>query len=393
MNDLKFLVGKKLYLNQTLEPFDDSVCNFLDEFSKDLNKFKDLRNFPDLKALSFWCRKKNILKIKKNLNFEKNRLGVGFIFHITPSNIPTNFVYSLIFGLLSGNSNIVKVPTKKFSEINIICRILNKILKKKIFKKISNMISIVKYNKEDDYSRKISLKCNARLIWGGDKTIKDIRKYSLNPRAFDITFSDRYSICFLNSSEIINASNFEIDNLAKNFYNDTYLVDQNACSSPHIIFWQGKNISKAKEIFWKSILKEVENKFNLSESASVNKYAYFCKSILTLKNISHVKNYHNYIQTIDIKNINLNLDELRGKWGLFYQNDLKNINTLKKVINPKFQTLTYYGFKKEYFLDFIIKNKILGIDRIVPIGRALDIDLNWDGYNICNLLTRTLSLR
>ncbi len=131
MNDLKFLVGKKLYLNQTLEPFDDSVCNFLDEFSKDLNKFKDLRNFPDLKALSFWCRKKNILRMKKNLNFEKNRLGVGFIFHITPSNIPTNFVYSLIFGLLSGNSNIVKVPTKKFSEINIICRILNKILKKK----------------------------------------------------------------------------------------------------------------------------------------------------------------------------------------------------------------------------------------------------------------------
>ena len=34
------------------------------------------------------------------------------IFHITPSNIPTNFAYSFIFGLLTGNSNIVKVPTK-----------------------------------------------------------------------------------------------------------------------------------------------------------------------------------------------------------------------------------------------------------------------------------------
>ena len=134
---------------------------------------------------------------------KKNRLGVGFIFHITPSNIPTNFVYSLIFGLLSGNSNLVKVPTKKFSQINIVCKILNSILKKKIFKKISKMISIVRYNKEDEYSKEISLKCNARLIWGGDKTIKDIRKYSLNPRAFDITFSDRYSICFLNSLKLL----------------------------------------------------------------------------------------------------------------------------------------------------------------------------------------------
>ncbi len=393
MNDLKFLVGKKLFLKQTLEPFDNLVCNFLDEFSKNLNQLKDLKNFPDLKALSFWCRKKNIMRMKQSLNFEKNRLGVGFIFHITPSNIPTNFVYSLIFGLLSGNSNLVKVPTKKFSQINMVCKILNSILKKKIFKKISKMISIVRYNKEDEYSKEISLKCNARLIWGGDKTIKDIRKYSLNPRAFDITFSDRYSICFLNSTKIINASNFEIDNLARNFYNDTYLVDQNACSSPHIIFWQGKNISEAKEIFWKSVLKEVKKKFVLSESASVNKYTYFCKSILTLKNIIQVKNYQNYIQTIDIKNLNQNLEELRGKWGLFYQYNLNNINLLKKIINPKFQTLTYYGFKKDYFLNFIIKNKILGIDRIVPVGRALDIDLNWDGYNICNLLTRTLSLR
>lgn len=393
MNNLKFLIGKKLFLNQTLEPFDELVCDFLDQFSKELNKLKDLINFPDLKALSFWCRKKNILRMKQNLDFKKNRLGIGFVFHITPSNIPTNFVYSLIFGLLSGNSNLVKVPTKKFNQITIVCKILSSILKKKKYKKISKMISIVRYNKVDEYSREVSLKCNARLIWGGDKTIKDIRKYSLSPRAFDITFSDRYSICFLNSSKIIKASIIEIENLARNFYNDTYLVDQNACSSPHTIFWQGKNILEAKEIFWKSVLKEVKNRFVLSESASVNKYTYFCKSILTLKNILQVKNYQNYIQTIDLKNINQNLDALRGKWGLFYQYNLKNINLLKKIINPKFQTLTYYGFKKEYFLNFIVKNKILGIDRIVPVGGALNIDLDWDGYNICNVLTRTISLR
>ena len=71
MNDLKFLVGKKLFLKQTLEPFDNLVCNFLDEFSKNLNQLKDLKNFPDLKALSFWCRKKNIMRMKQSLNFEK----------------------------------------------------------------------------------------------------------------------------------------------------------------------------------------------------------------------------------------------------------------------------------------------------------------------------------
>ena len=36
-------------------------------------------------------------------------------------------------------------------------------------------------------------------------------------------------------------------NFVKKFYNDTYLVDQNACSSPHLIVWIGhenKNLKK-----------------------------------------------------------------------------------------------------------------------------------------------------
>ena len=45
-------------------------------------------------------------------------MGRGLIFHITPTNVPTNFFYSFIFSLLSGNSNIVKLPTKDFEEKN-----------------------------------------------------------------------------------------------------------------------------------------------------------------------------------------------------------------------------------------------------------------------------------
>ena len=74
----------------------------------------------------------NIKNLKKEFNHKNNRLGLGLIFHITPSNIPTNFAYSLIFGLITGNSNIVKVPSKDFEQLKIIyCSIIKKILKKK----------------------------------------------------------------------------------------------------------------------------------------------------------------------------------------------------------------------------------------------------------------------
>ena len=38
-------------------------------------------------------------------------------------------LFGLIFGLISGNSNIIKVPSKKFDQVDIICQVISKILK------------------------------------------------------------------------------------------------------------------------------------------------------------------------------------------------------------------------------------------------------------------------
>ena len=59
------------------------------------------------------------------------------------------------------------------------------------FKKLSKMISVVRYSDYEKFTKEISEKCNARIIWGGDKTIQEIRKYPLSVRSFDITFAAR----------------------------------------------------------------------------------------------------------------------------------------------------------------------------------------------------------
>ena len=107
---IKYLVGSSKLNTEPFKPFDEKVISFLDSFSKELGLFKNLIIYPDLKSLSFWCRKNNFLNMKKNYDTLDTKLGVGLVFHITPSNIPTNFAYSLIFGLLSGNANIINNP-------------------------------------------------------------------------------------------------------------------------------------------------------------------------------------------------------------------------------------------------------------------------------------------
>ena len=58
---IEYLVGKKSQLHNTLKPFSEEVVSFLDDLSRSINSKKNLNIFPDIKALAFFCRKKNIL--------------------------------------------------------------------------------------------------------------------------------------------------------------------------------------------------------------------------------------------------------------------------------------------------------------------------------------------
>ena len=288
INNIEYLVGSSDYDVKADIPFNNKVCNFLGDLSIQLNNSQLAKKYPDIKTLAFWCRKKNILKLKNKLQTNESRLGLGFIFHITPSNIPTNFAYSLFFGLLTGNSNIVKVPSRKFEQIEIICSVMQELIKKK-YKKIKRKITVVRYTDNDEYTKKVSLICNARLIWGGDNTISNVRKISLNQKALDLSFADRYSLSVINLNELQKRSEFEIKNLIEKFYNDTFVVDQNACSSPHLILWLGKKNMKMQTKFWTVLSNLVDKKYLSPDTGSVEKYNKLCTNILELNNLKKYK--------------------------------------------------------------------------------------------------------
>ena len=129
--------NKRFNINVS-EPFNNQSIDFLSDFSKELKKEKKIYKFPDLIYLVFWASYKKIGEAKKKLLSKNIRLGRGLIFHICPSNVPTNFIYSFFFGLLSGNSNIVKVPSKVFPEKNIILSTINKLFNKKKYLGLKN---------------------------------------------------------------------------------------------------------------------------------------------------------------------------------------------------------------------------------------------------------------
>ena len=125
--DYNILKNKKFEI-KVFKPFNSLVIDFLEDFSRELKMTKKINLYPELIYLIFWCKKKKLLY--KNFENDYLRLGRGLVFHVCPSNVATNFIYSFFFGLLSGNSNIVKIPSKNFKEKDIILSVVKSLFKK-----------------------------------------------------------------------------------------------------------------------------------------------------------------------------------------------------------------------------------------------------------------------
>lgn len=385
---IDIVLGDLDFKNGPYEIFDPKIIDFLNEISKEVLKNKECKQYPDLISFGFWCRVTNILSIFKNYENFENRIGRGTILHITPSNVPTNYAYSIVFGLLSGNNNIIRLPSKNFHQLLILNKILKKLSKKKKFMKYFKRFSLIKYKNSDLISSELSKIVEGRLIWGGDKTIKKFKSFSTKPRCIDLTFADRYSISILDAEKVSKLNKDKLRDLAQKFYNDTYTMDQYGCSSPNSLFWLGKN-NNAKEKFWLE-LENIAIKKKYLDFSVVNKKI----SNLMFHSISKNKNMKINLKNINVirlKDKNINFDTNKNiNFGTFYEFNLKNLNFLKGYVSEKLQTVTYFGLTFNQIKNFIIKNNVKGIDRVIPVGRAFDMTTEWDGVDIVSTLSRTI---
>ena len=396
MQDNKILykiIDNKNFKIKVFRPFNKLCIDFLEDFSKKLKNYKNLKSYPDLIYLMFWCRKEKIKKLENSLTDNQYRLGRGLIFHICPSNVPTNFIYSLFFGLLSGNSNIVKISSKNSKEKSIIISILKNIFDKPKYKVLKNSNILTEYKASNTRNTEIfSSVCDARVIWGGNKAINDIRKFWIPERSIDITFADRYSISMINLEILKNLNLNNLKILAKKFYYDSYLMNQAACNSPHFVFWVGKKNSKLQNAFWKELNDVVENNFIFDDIHIMDKYTNLMKNIIEHDKFNKINMYKNNLYVIDINQKVNTIENIRGKNGTFFQKNINNLSKIKHSISKKCQTLTYFGFEKKELEVFLLNNNLSGIDRAVPIGNALNINPIWDGFNVLNELSRIITI-
>jgi hypothetical protein len=392
-------------------PFADEVIGLLDALSQDLMADPEARTYPDVIAFAFFCRRRNLERLKAARGEEiAHRLGRGVTFHIAPANVPINFAFSLVCGLLAGNVCIVRAPSKPFAQTAIVCRVLGRVLASDAFARLGSDIAIVRYQRDDDVTAMFSALCDVRVIWGGDETIREIRKIPIPPRAFEITFADRHSFCMIRAAAYLEVA--DPARTAQDFYNDTYLYDQNACSSPRLIVWVGtpETIHAAKQRFWSAVHACVQQRYTLQPIVAVDKLTALCRLAIERPDARHVAMPDWLIDRIRVDNLDLDLDRYRCAGGSFLEYDAivgedpapagegptpsitDQLAAVAGAVTRKCQTLSYIGFHPEELRGWVLANRLAGIDRVVPVGRTAEFGLLWDGYDLISCLSRVCDI-
>lgn len=372
--------------------FSTEVLNFLAALSDKIRRLPREASGDELRSLAFWLRRAHLLELKKTY-IGSDRLGLGITFHIAPANVPMMFAYSCFIGLLAGNSCRVRLSGRRTRDAALLCELIETVLKEPDFVKLRQRISILSYAREHTALTELfSRKCDVRIIWGGDHTVEAIRAIPLNPLASELVFPDRHSIAVFGAEAVLSLSPEDLKILADRFYNDTYAMDQNACSCPRLLFWReetAKAGQQAADRFW-SALGTAAKRYELPEIKISQKYGALWELAESCTDIRQLKRYDNRLYVLEEAAIPKEVPAGFLKYGTFLEYHMKRETDWIAAVSARTQTLSYFGVPPESLRAAISERRLSGIYRIVPVGQALEMDLVWDGKDLIRCLSRPI---
>ncbi len=356
-------------------PFEEELTSFCEGLSQRLFAEADPKRHPELLALAFWLRKSQIARLKERFfSFERpgeRLVPRGVAFHIAPANVETLYVYSWILSLLVGNANIVRLPSRQSEATSLLYRLLQELLPE--FPKVEKTTKLLSYGHEEEITAAVSKEADLRLIWGGDATIEAIRKIPLKVTGKELLFADRYAFAAFRGSE---------PKLAELFFRDLFWYDQKTCASPRTLFWVGE----PERSLYKEIAQIAEaREYELPLSSRLNKLTELYRAALDLsvKDVAH----YGPLTVVSLEQFHPACRQFGGD-GLLFEVSVQQVAEIAPFIIQKDQTLVHSGLREEELQQLASRLNGKGLDRLVPVGSALQFSEVWDGYDLLAELSK-----
>ena len=371
----------------TLAPaFCEQTLNFCDALSNRLLSDPTCKNDTALVAFGFWLRKRAITSMLdpyKNGYLLHKPLGV--VFHNTPANVDTLFAYSAVLSLLCGNINIVRISDRAGESAHLLAKIL----------------AVVSADYPDVGARLLLMQCphaavntflhmlDGRVLWGSNESIVAQRQLPVPAHCRDITMAHKVSYALIGADAVCALDDAGLKQLAERFARDNLTYAQQACSSAKGVFWLGDegNVREAQARFWPEVAKLAEGKLTDSDA-------------FTALTMGQAFSTHDETCELELNGhtccfracrLPFDVTVNHHGFGLFIEVAISSTNELSLSLGQSTQTLSQFGVSQST-LCVVSEGLLCGLDRVVPIGKALQFHPIWDGVDLISQLSRAIAL-
>lgn len=370
-------------------PFAEEVIDFLACWSDKIRHVPAEKKDPAAAAFGFWCRRAGTVQMSRDYtDISEGYSGRGICLQFVPNNIPALFAYSLAAGLLSGNSVIMRLP-ERFECVSPLIETLKAAWEQ--CPDVGRKIVLIKYPHDQQITDWLSGLCDIRIIWGGNSSIASIQKSKNKEGARDIVFPDRHSAAVISAKAVIEEN--DLSQMLKGFFNDTYLNDQNACSSPNIIYWLGNEseVALAKTRFWKELSFFLKGKYEVQEETAVKKYEQ-AMLMAGLDLAEKIDTEERNVVRVSARGASKELWKYAANGGFFIECSGQDLQGLEEMLNENCQTIAVYGGEGDSLLEKAVREAASshGSFRTVQMGHTLDFSLIWDGQDLIRQMVRKL---
>lgn len=335
-------------------------------------------------ALAYWLRESNLRQLARR--YPDSRRGLGRVFHVPPSNVPTLILYAWITSLLAGNRNIVRLSDRQTSSLeSALMAPVEVLLSSTTFRGLAGENRFVRYGHDDAQSNAWIRECQSLVVWGSDRTQAHFQALAQGRPV--LAFPPRHSLMMVDLERCApNSEAAAVGALSERLWRDTAAFDQQACSSPRGILWRGKGdrLAAWREQLWDQFNARLQKRDGHSDTAlaaSVEREVHSQRLWAAGWVTGGWRRSHcGGVEVAEISPAFLS-DHPGG--FLFVEAVVPPEVTWSSVLSAPLQTLTCWP--PESLADL---PKTPNIIRRIPAGTALDFDVLWDGRDLIAELSR-----
>ncbi len=311
---------------------------------------------------------------------------VGVVGHWPAGNVEIQPILSMTCALLGGNAALVRIPS---GLVDLTRQLMEKLVESDPEELLTPRIFMAAFSHErQDLQEAMARSVDGAMIWGGEEAVLQIRSLPFPHWARIAVFGPRISVAAMDEAAWSNAD--EREAWCQRIARDVWQFDQQACSSPQVLFLEKRNGRSTAEFI--GVLRrafEIENQAHPRRTIAPALTSAICQARASwlLGDAAHQAIFPKEPDWTLLIGAGSKIPQpIQGKTLMVME--VENLVDAISKLDGNVQTLGLGMANPERENEVVALAGQRGVDRIVKLGQMHTFVPPWDGMDLIRPMVR-----